>query len=153
MQVFPRRIPPQGMTETGEDPAEVLELDVAGIEVVGPLCYDLRLQLVSHEIIARGVVSARMRLQCARCAGWFEQEVKEADFLDSIEAPDLDASVDLTPLLREAILLALSAHPVCRAECRGLCPHCGADLNEGPCRCPPGAGSGHWSALGDIELK
>jgi uncharacterized protein len=154
MQVFPRRISPQGTTETGEDPADALELKhEPGIQALGPVQYDLHLQLVSHELVARGTVSARLNLQCARCAQWFEQEITEPDFLEVVPVLDLDASVDLTPLLREAIFLALSANPVCRPQCRGLCSHCGADLNEGPCRCPPGAGDRRWSALGDIELK
>lgn len=154
MQVLPRRIPPEGAMETGEDPADVLELEHEhGIRAAGPVRYALRLQLVSHELVARGKVEAKVEAQCARCVRWFAQDVVEPDFCEAVAVPDLDASVDLTPLLREAILLALSAHPVCRPECKGLCPRCGADLNEGPCRCPPVADVHGWSALDDIELK
>lgn len=43
--------------------------------------------------------------------------------------------VDVRPAVREEVALAVSAYPLCREECAGLCPRCGADLNAGPCRC------------------
>lgn len=43
--------------------------------------------------------------------------------------------VDLRPAVREEIALAVNAFPLCRDECAGLCPRCGADLNAGPCAC------------------
>jgi len=45
--------------------------------------------------------------------------------------------VDLAPMLREHIILAAPMQPLCRIDCAGLCARCGADLNEGPCSCPP----------------
>ncbi|HWA15439.1 MAG TPA: DUF177 domain-containing protein [Gemmatimonadales bacterium] len=43
--------------------------------------------------------------------------------------------VDLAPAVREEVALAVTAFPLCREECAGLCPRCGADLNAGPCAC------------------
>jgi uncharacterized protein len=43
--------------------------------------------------------------------------------------------VDLAPLLREAMILSLPTVPLCSDECRGLCPHCGANRNVGRCGC------------------
>jgi uncharacterized protein len=53
--------------------------------------------------------------------------------------PIIDNTVDLGPLVRDAIVLDLPAAPLCRPDCQGLCMHCGADLNEGACSCvaPP----------------
>ena len=48
--------------------------------------------------------------------------------------------LDLRPLVRDALLLELPVAPLCRDDCRGLCPRCGADLNSGPCDCRPSAG-------------
>jgi uncharacterized protein len=54
-------------------------------------------------------------------------------------APPLDAKtighdfrIDLTPLIREEVILATPAAPLCRPDCKGLCPECGLDLNEKP---------------------
>jgi uncharacterized protein len=43
--------------------------------------------------------------------------------------------LDLRPAVREEIALAVTAFPLCREDCAGLCPRCGADLNAGPCTC------------------
>ncbi len=43
--------------------------------------------------------------------------------------------VDLSPLIREELILALPTRPLCRDDCSGLCPHCGANRNLGPCAC------------------
>jgi uncharacterized protein len=45
--------------------------------------------------------------------------------------------IDLTPLVDEQAILALPTRPLCREGCLGLCPRCGANLNAGPCGCPP----------------
>jgi len=44
--------------------------------------------------------------------------------------------IDLSPLVHEQTILALPTRPLCREDCRGLCPRCGANLNSGPCGCP-----------------
>jgi len=43
--------------------------------------------------------------------------------------------VDLSPLVREQILLSLPTRPLCDEDCKGLCPNCGSNLNLGPCAC------------------
>jgi uncharacterized protein len=50
--------------------------------------------------------------------------------------------VDLRPAVREEIALAVTAFPLCREDCAGLCPRCGADLNAGPCTCRASAEPG-----------
>jgi uncharacterized protein len=49
--------------------------------------------------------------------------------------PITDDTIDLAPLVRDAIVLELPAAPLCREDCAGLCPQCGADRNEGDCGC------------------
>lgn len=55
--------------------------------------------------------------------------------------------LDLRPLVRDALLLALPIAPLCREDCLGLCPSCGADLNNGPCGCPAPAADPRWAPL------
>ncbi len=43
--------------------------------------------------------------------------------------------VDVTSVVREELALTVSLYPLCREDCAGLCPTCGADLNQGPCQC------------------
>lgn len=72
--------------------------------------------------------------------------------LDEAEDPDVYVvdpraqELDLRPALREEWLLAVPRYALCREDCRGLCPTCGADLNAGPCDCPP-VRDARWVAL------
>jgi len=47
--------------------------------------------------------------------------------------PEASRTVDLRPAVRDELALAVPAYPLCREDCAGLCPVCGADLNAGPC--------------------
>lgn len=51
--------------------------------------------------------------------------------------PVTDDRIDLWPAVRSHLLLALPMKVLCRPDCRGLCPQCGQDINDGPCACPP----------------
>ncbi|MDA8044138.1 MAG: DUF177 domain-containing protein [Actinomycetota bacterium] len=109
-------------------------------------------------------VSATIRApwvgECRRClkpvGGTLVSEVREMYRpRPPGEPPDQDEEtyplrgemLDLCPLVRDAVLLDLPIAPLCRADCAGLCPMCGADLNEGTCGCPPPAGDPRWAAL------
>ena len=59
--------------------------------------------------------------------------------------------LDLQPLVRDAILLELPLAPVCSEACRGLCPTCGADLNDGACSCGTAPADPRWAALGVLK--
>ncbi len=61
-----------------------------------------------------------------------EQEVEEEDLDTSYYRDD---QIDLNELLREQFYLALPMKPLCREDCRGLCPQCGTNLNTGTCTC------------------
>jgi len=56
-------------------------------------------------------------------------------------------SVDVGPSLREALFLAAESFPLCRPDCRGLCPGCGRDLNVEACVCAPRAPEPRWRGL------
>ena len=68
-------------------------------------------------------------------------------------APFEGDEIDLGELFREQILLAIPMTPLCREECKGLCPVCGADLNAGECSCERGEIDPRWSALADLKDK
>ncbi len=59
--------------------------------------------------------------------------------------------VDLEPLLREQILLAVPFAPLCSESCRGLCPVCGIDRNTGTCTCEAVPPDPRWSALKNLN--
>ena len=59
----------------------------------------------------------------------------------------------LEDVLREQVLLALPLKAICRDDCRGLCPHCGKNLNLEQCDCAEPMEDPRWSALKDIREK
>ena len=69
------------------------------------------------------------------------------------EEPFDGKRIDLDPILREQVLLALPVSVVCREECRGLCPVCGQELNEKECGCERKVPDPRLAALKDIKLS
>jgi uncharacterized protein len=121
------------------------------------------------ELFLSGRADDVVKASCARCVEEFTQTSSRAfryvlapksmgyDETDP-RAEDLEFSlydgdeVDLAPLIREQVLLALTARPLCREDCRGLCPRCGANLNEGECGCRAETGDPRLAVLRTIKV-
>ncbi len=147
------KIPEQGMTFEGSEPPEVLALEKsAEFHPAGPLSYDLYAQLVDGMLIVRGSLSAEMKGCCARCTQIFSTTVSDSGFLRDYSDLEGAEEVDVTKDIREAIILNLPRFPLCDESCKGLCPQCGKDLNEGPCGCSEGERGGAWDALNSLNL-
>ena len=63
-----------------------------------------------------------------------------------------DFFLDLREALRQYTLMGGPAKPLCRPDCAGLCPTCGADLNQGPCACPQQPDE-RWQALAGLKTS
>ncbi|MBI1799243.1 MAG: DUF177 domain-containing protein [Candidatus Eisenbacteria bacterium] len=133
-----------------------VDLDLPASEWPSPVRAELGVDKGGEQISVRGLLRAVAELGCVRCLRTFEfpVTVEFVAFADrsgtgrrSHEEAQLvrdrymlfhdGRRVDLTAEAREALLLEISMAPRCREDCRGLCPRCGADLNEGPCDCSP----------------
>ncbi|UCF68895.1 MAG: DUF177 domain-containing protein [Acidobacteriota bacterium] len=161
---------PVWMEQTVDVPAFAWE---GGQQVrCGPVCLSGSMRRTRRGIAFAGRISTSVPLACTRCVGEFEQaleakfhlillphaqpaqirELEQAD--DECDAADLypleGEEVDLVALVREQIDLALPVRALCREDCRGLCPQCGADLNHEACRCAAD-GQEAASRLGEIR--
>jgi uncharacterized protein len=104
------------------------------------------------------------RAECRRClkevtlpvsteiGALFSQEPDAADDPDAYPLPPDADVVDVTPAVREELILAVPRYVECRPDCKGLCPRCGQDLNAGPCGCSPGVDP-RWAALEPLKGK
>jgi uncharacterized protein len=123
------------------------------------------LDSIDGGIEVTAVVSAPWQGECRRCLrplhGELHSEVRELyRARGPHEAPDADEDtyplagdhLDLRPLVRDALLLELPLAPLCRDDCRGLCPTCGADLNLGPCTCLTNDVDPRWAALDALRI-
>ena len=112
----------------GELPAADLELDQADelIHAPNPLQYDLEAQRINHDLLVHGSLQITLKCECARCLKPFQHEINFESWavhlpLEGEEKVEVVSdSVDLTPYIREDILLAFPQHPLCESECGGL---------------------------------
>jgi uncharacterized protein len=79
-------------------------------------------------------------------------EVHQPGGGDELTSPYLDDELDLAAWARDALALALPAQLTCRPECAGLCPQCGANLNEDPDHAHESAPSARWAKLSEIRF-
>jgi uncharacterized protein len=66
--------------------------------------------------------------------------------------PIVNGQIDLGPMVREEVLLAIPDAPLCRPDCPGLCPSCGAELADGPCGCDPVVRDERWAVLDQLRV-
>jgi len=139
LKVDGAKIPVSGEIELS---AELLKSDVTFLEV----SFSGELENIGGVLELRGNVCGKFTVPCARCMKEtmqsFSAMVEETLAKDDAEVSDRDAvipfagtSVDLGMAVWPSIVLTLDTKYLCQPDCKGLCIHCGADLNENPCDC------------------
>jgi len=127
---------------------------------------------VIQDIRLNGSVATSIELACARCLEPVVQDVDRSFELlyrplgsdagkEEMSVTSADAEVgyyegkglQLEDTLREQVILALPLRALCREDCRGLCPQCGANLNAEPCSCAVAVQDPRWEALKDLRDK
>jgi uncharacterized protein len=146
----------------GEIPSAAPLWEGTGIKLEGPLRVDLRAsEASSGEVVVRGVVEGTLDQQCRRCldpvAVPFHEEVTFVFAPPDLLGGDVDGEIrvlpaeqrelDLAEPVREEVVLAAPTYTLCDPNCRGLCPRCGADLNETTCECAVEEPDPRWDAL------
>ena len=139
-----------GVTRTVPAPAE-LGIEVLHVPEGSPVEFDLRLEGVMEGVLVTGTATAELEGECVRCLEPIEEELiarfQELYVYDdlhdkAVEHDDRDLDdetrrleddlLDLEPLLRDAVVLALPFQPLCEDDCPGLCIDCGARLADDP---------------------
>jgi uncharacterized metal-binding protein YceD (DUF177 family) len=100
----------------------------------GPVALEMDFSVGGKEILLQGAARGRWRLECSRCL-----VAVTPDFESLLERtyPLSAELIDVAEELRESLLLSVPLKPLCKPGCLGLCPHCGKNLNDGPCGCEP----------------
>jgi uncharacterized protein len=144
-----------------------LTVDVVGVPQGSPVDLDLRLESVMEGVLVSATAQAEVAGECVRCLDPITRSVevsmqelyaypgRERDVDDDdAELPVLEGDlIDLEPVLRDAVVLALPLRPLCRDDCPGLCPECGARLADDPAHGHEEADP-RWAALqGLLETK
>lgn len=138
--------------------------------LVGQTEVDLQAIRAAEKVRLVGSLAANVAFECDRCLAPLAAKVEQS--FDLLYLPPLGAgeehelhdddlsiafyqgqAIDLDDLVREQIELALPMARLCGEACRGLCEHCGANLNEGQCACAAKAIDPRWAALKDLTTK
>lgn len=156
---------------TLEEDAKRLDLNVIGMTVTGAARAELNIIQGDGVFYCSGRACCDVDFECSRCLMPFRyalegevdfsiQEVESAEQVDRDLIPDGElivlagtADVDISDPVREALLLAVPLQPLCREECRGLCPHCGANRNEQDCNCAEETTDSRWDGLRNLFKK
>ena len=159
---------PKGGTRSYELYIPISELDQLddGFDAIAAFQGIVRFLWTNDHILTIVTGDTTVAMQCSRCLEPFEQplhiEIEEAfvptvDVVSgkSLQTDEMDEAVlinehhilDLSEILRQSILLALPLTPLCKPECKGLCPTCGANLNYESCTCQEEDVDPRWAAL------
>ena len=166
MKVRLREIGDEPYTWSEEEQVSPSALDRPELLEIGPVAWSGQITRLDQGYLLRARISYDQTLACQRClAAVTEPVAEEVELLvlrheagaeeEERELAEKDLGVlvvegeelDLDPILHEQLQLNVPMRPLCREECAGLCPTCGADLNQGPCRCGPRAVDPRWEGL------
>ena len=152
MNIVPALITVEHPLEIKEEmPAEVLGLDPATAKAEKPIQVELTVQKDEENFLVTGWATTTLSLVCGRCATWMPWPIR-AKVEHLFEAPHPN-SIDLTPLIREDILLELPLNAVCRLGADGRCPVTGEIYQPRPETPGTLAGEEVWEALSKIKTK
>ncbi len=155
--------------------AEMAETDIC--QFLTPITASLRAQQIGDIVEIEGSISTSVRLDCGRCLQSFEMPLESQFELTYIQKdPALahsgtnDEEIELTAddvglihyqgeeinlreEIQEQVVLALPLRALCRPDCKGLCPECGADFNTAACECDRKPSGGKFDALKNLILE
>lgn len=175
MKIYVDQIPDEGLEREYEEPADsfhYLEKEEKGTaaKVSGPVHVSLVVKKTSGGVSIRGRLQGTASMACSRCLAEITEDVSHDFFYDclpveameeeeelSTDSADIHyytgGEIDITALVQEQLALALPMKALCREDCKGLCPRCGANLNLGDCGCQKGPVDLRLAALKDLKIK
>lgn len=135
MKIHVNTVPEGGCEQQAQYDAGALDMERVDVHLRQPFAVSAFITRADQELIVKAAIRCPVRLVCARCLEEFERALAlQAVFSYRVRPSDV---VDITDDVRQEILLAYPMIPVCRAECKGLCPQCGQNLNVQACSHAP----------------
>ena len=144
-----KQIPPEGKRLEGEEDPGFLDLTAIGAKAAGPVHYALDVGLSGGGVFATGRVSAPVEMNCVACLQPFVYEAVSDPFAAQVEIDGREL-VDLTPSVREELLLALPNHPRCDLIPSHTCPYQGPESSGGGTQ---QSAQSAWDQLDKLKTK
>ena len=139
------------------------------VNLIQPATVSGKVRLAGNEVFVNGHVETRAQVECDRCLQPVESPVDSDFALEYIPDSEYESgrvaelteaemsvsvfdghAIDVDEIVKEQILLAVPTRMLCREDCKGICPECGADRNTGDCSCTTNDIDPRWAALKDL---
>ena len=181
MEILIEQITEDGLVfnfeKSGETFSVLAEMVANGeCEFAAPIKTYLRAQRIGDMIEIDGDIEASVYLPCNRCLQLFETPLKShfaftymrraPDAIENSEPQEIELStedmgivyfqgekINLEDTIQEQVVMAFPLRALCKQDCKGLCPKCGADLNEDSCNCDRRSSPGKFAVLNNLKLE
>jgi uncharacterized protein len=155
-----RHLEAHNVSLKGELPVKELDLDLRDELILAkdPLQYELEVEELEQSLLVRGWLHLALDCECARCLKPFHYELELDPWTCHLplqgeeRAPVVNDCVDLTPFIREDILLAFPQHPLCNQDCQGLPKELIGKRKQSSGTSQNPAGSSAWAELNKLKL-
>ena len=146
-----------------------LDLGDEPVSLCGPASISGKIRQAGTEVFVNGQVETCVQVDCDRCLKPIQLPVKNDFSLEYMPGTDYESmhtaelteelmsvsvfdgtSIDVDEIAKEQVLLTVPTRSLCREDCKGFCPTCGADQNLGECGCSEVAIDPRWAALKDL---
>ncbi len=170
MEIKVQEIPSEGLSLSYEEDPMHWGLDEQEISVEGMV--HVQLKAVKHNennVYIRGAIEGGILSECGRCLVHYRDPIRSDFNIEYVPTPQIPLEeelilsreeleinyyqgdqIDINDELRSQLLLAVPMHPLCKPDCRGLCPNCGENLNQKTCSCPAELPNAQWSKLKNL---
>jgi uncharacterized protein len=134
VKIIINQVPAEGLFLKQEISPAQLDLDTALIKLRSPVKLAARISRITNALTVDLNINAVIFADCSRCLSEFDW-VFSKDIQLSFALDNSDIFIDLTPNIREEIILDYPIKPLCSLSCKGLCIKCGKNKNQGGCNC------------------
>ncbi len=154
MKIIVSKIPDEGVAIHSIGTAKSLDIMPSDLILDEDVQIDAMVNRLDRVFFVDGTLRTSLHLMCSRCAGEFSYYVDTKFYCQEEPAGNADTEmeiglhkgdmdidhytgdeVELNNIFREQVILSVPMHPLCKTECRGLCPKCGQNLNVNKCDC------------------
>jgi uncharacterized metal-binding protein YceD (DUF177 family) len=147
MKVHLKHIPADGLHLQGEEHCPITEFEADDVRCIGPVFYDIDIGVSGGALWATGSLRQKVELRCVACLENFAHEITVPTFAMRTELHGPE-TVDLTPFMREDLLLNLPAHPRCDRDGDRVCK--AASAQAAP---PESSRKSDWSELDKLKIE
>jgi len=134
MKIIVNQVPQEGLYLREQIKPADLDLETELIKFLSDISIEGKVNRITNALTVSLNIKAVLSAACSRCLEDFKWDFSK-DVLFNFPLESTTTFIDISPDIREEIILDYPMKPLCRTDCKGLCPKCGKNKNEGGCNC------------------